>query len=145
MSAKRLRLYHRLQLAAHRAQRAADAEVMAAGRITTAQAAVLAVIRRSAPISQRAVAGQLGLSEAAVATMTTRLMRLGMLKRSADPADARAWRLQLSAAGEQALERIEPAFRRINMALEAALGSKLEAFAAALDSVTKSFAEPEGG
>lgn len=143
MSAKRLRLYHRLQLAAHRAQRAADAAVMDAGGITTAQAAVLAVIQRSAPISQRAVAGQLGLSEAAVATMTTRLLRLGMLKRSADPADARAWRLELSAAGQQALERIEPAFRRINLALEIALGSKLEAFATALDGIAKTFTEPE--
>ncbi|MBL8542715.1 MAG: winged helix DNA-binding protein [Hyphomonadaceae bacterium] len=143
MSAKRLRLYHRLQLAALRAQRAADAEVMAAGGITTAQAAVLAVIQRSAPTSQRAVAGQLGLSEAAVATMTTRLLRLGMLKRTPDPADARAWRLQLSAAGEQALARIEPAFRRINTALEAALGNKLEEFATALESIAKTFNEHE--
>lgn len=140
MSAKRLRLYHRLQLAAHRAQKAADAAVLAAGGVTTAQAAVLAVVKRSAPVTQRGVASQLGLSEAAVATMTTRLLRDRLLKRSVDPDDGRAWRLQLSAEGDQALARIEPAFRRINRGLEQALGDELDAFAAALERVATRFA-----
>src|SRR5690606_11084612 len=106
MSAKRLRLYHWLQLAAHRAQKAADAEVMAARGVTTAQAAVLAVVKRSAPVTQRGVAAQLGLSEAAVATMTTRLLCQGLLIRKADPEHARAWRLALSADGANALVQI---------------------------------------
>ncbi len=143
MSAKKLRLYHRLQLAAHRVQKAADAAVLGAGRITTAQAAALAVIQRSAPISQRAVAAQLGLSEAAVATMTARLLRDGLLTRRPDPEDARAWRLSLSAEGSEAVRRIEPAFRKINAALEQALGEDLLSFCEQLERVATRFSPPQ--
>ncbi len=139
MSAKRLRLYHKLQLAAHRAQKAADAAVLAAADVTTAQAAVLAVVKRSAPITQRGVASQLGLSEAAVATMTARLLAQRLLVRKAAPEDARAWRLELSADGAAALDRVEPAFRRINRLLEQAVSDDLEGFATALEHIGAQF------
>lgn len=140
MSARRLRLYHRLQLATHRVQKAADAEILGAGGVSTAQAAVLAVVQRAQSLSQRALAEQLGLSEAAVATMAARLIRLNLLVRSPNPDDARAWRLALSAKGAHVLKRIEPAFRSINAALEQALGDDLENFVQTLDRVARRFA-----
>ena len=61
MSASKSRLYHRLQLAAHRVQKSADRALLAAAEITTAQAAVLTLVARGA-ITQREVATQLGRS-----------------------------------------------------------------------------------
>ena len=68
MSASKSRLYHRLQLAAHRLQKSADRAVLAAAEITTAQAAVLMLVAGGAN-SQREVATQLGLNESAVTAM----------------------------------------------------------------------------
>ncbi len=120
-TAQKTRLYHRLQIAAHRAQKAADRKVLEAADITTAQAAVLAVVAANEPVAQRVVADQLGLNESAVTTMVGRLMKLALLHRERDETDARAWRLSLSSDGRQALKRIEKPFRTINETLETAL------------------------
>lgn len=122
MSASKTRLYHRLQLAAHRVQKSADRAVLRAAKITTAQAAVLSVVvAADQPVTQRVVADQLGLNESAVTAMTNRLLRMNLLERERDDADARAWRLRLSEQGRAALKRIEQPFRRINQKLESAL------------------------
>ena len=122
MSASKTRLYHRLQLAAHRVQKSADRAVLRAAKITTAQAAVLSVVvAADQPVTQRVVADQLGLNESAVTAMTNRLLRLNLLERERDDADARAWRLRLSEQGHAALTRIEKPFRRVNQRLESVL------------------------
>lgn len=122
MSASKTRLYHRLQLAAHRVQKSADRTVLRAAKITTAQAAVLSVVVAAGqPVTQRVVADQLGLNESAVTAMTNWLLRMNLLERERDDADARAWRLRLSEQGRAALKRIEQPFRRINQKLESAL------------------------
>ncbi len=122
MSASKTRLYHRLQLAAHRVQKSADRAVLRAAKITTAQAAVLSVVvAADQPVTQRVVADQLGLNESAVTAMTNRLLRMDLLERERDDADARAWRLRLSEQGRAALKRIEQPFRRINQKLESVL------------------------
>ena len=120
MSASKSRLYHRLQLAAHRLQKSADRAVLAAAEITTAQAAVLMLVAGGAA-SQREVATQLGLNESAVTAMARRLLDMGLLERARDEADARAWQLRLSEDGRTALKRIELPFRRINQTIETAL------------------------
>jgi MarR family transcriptional regulator, organic hydroperoxide resistance regulator len=121
-SASKTRLYHRLQLAAHRVQKSADRAVLRAAKITTAQAAVLSVVVASErPVTQRVVADALGLNQSAVTAMTNRLLRMKLLERERDDADGRAWRLRLSEAGRAALRRIEQPFRRVNQTLEAAL------------------------
>ncbi len=124
MTAQKTRLYHRLQVAAHRIQKAADRAVIAAAEVTTAQAAVLAVIARSEPTSQRLVANQLGLNESAVTAMCARLIEKGLLDRTPDPSDTRAWSLSLSAKGRAALKRLERPFRGINDTIEATLSER---------------------
>jgi len=118
--ASKSRLYHRLQLAAHRVQKSADRALLAAAEITTAQAAVLTLVARGA-VSQREVAMQLGLNESALTAMAQRLLGMGLLERVRDEADARAWQLRLSGDGRAALKRIDQPFKGINQTIEAAL------------------------
>lgn len=118
--ASKSRLYHRLQLAAHRVQKSADRALLAAAEITTAQAAVLTLVARGA-VSQREVAMQLGLNESALTAMAQRLLGMGLLERVRDEADARAWQLRLSGDGRAALKRIDQPFRGINQTIETAL------------------------
>lgn len=140
MTAHRTRLYHRLQLAAHRVQKAADRAVMEAAGVTTAQAAVLTVTAAAEPVTQRVVADQLGLNESALTQMTARLMKLGLLARTRDKDDARAWLLSLTAEGRTALARIRAPFTRINTAMDKALGDEeAERLAEALTRIAKTF------
>jgi DNA-binding MarR family transcriptional regulator len=118
--ASKSRLYHRLQLAAHRVQKSADRALLAAAEITTAQAAVLTLVARGA-VSQREVAMQLGLNESALTAMAQRLLGMGLLERVRDEADARAWQLRLSGDGRAALKRIDQPFKGINQTIETAL------------------------
>src|SRR5579872_3331018 len=120
MSASKSRLYHRLQLAAHRLQKSADRAVLAAAEITTAQAAVLRMVARGAS-TQREVATLLGVNESALTAMTARLRRMGLLERVRDKKDARAWQLRLSEDGRAALRRIDQPFKRINQTIETVL------------------------
>ena len=124
MSAQKARLYHRLQIAAHRVQKAADRALLEAAEVTTAQAAVLAIIAGQAPITQREIAGQLGVNESAVTAMANRLLAAGLLKRFRDAADARAWRLELTGDGRAALKRLEKPFKRVNQAMEEVLSAE---------------------
>lgn len=141
MSASKSRLYHRLQLAAHRLQKSADRALLAAAEITTAQAAVLTLVARGA-VTQREVATQLGLNESAVTAMTHRLLGMGLLERVRDEADARAWQLRLSADGRGALKRIEQPFKSINQTIETVLnGEEIAHFADYLQRIASAFDE----
>ena len=124
MSAQKARLYHRLQIAAHRVQKAADRALLEAAEVTTAQAAVLAIVAAQAPITQREIARQLGVNESAVTAMANRLLAAGLLKRFRDAADARAWRLELTGDGRAALKRLEKPFKRVNQAMEEVLSAE---------------------
>lgn len=118
-TASRLRLYHKLQTAAHRLQTEADRAVQQAAGVTTAQSAVLALVARArGGATQRAVATQLGLHESAITAMTSRLTGLGLVERTRDPDDARAWRLRLTDDGEGALRRITRPFGVVNARIE---------------------------
>jgi DNA-binding MarR family transcriptional regulator len=122
MSASKLRVYHRLQLAAHRVQKAADRALMDAAALTTAQAAVLSVVAaEGGRATQREVARQLGINESAVTAMAARLVAMGLVDRSRDEADARTWRLALSETGRGALGRIEKPFGGVNRKIEEVL------------------------
>jgi MarR family transcriptional regulator, organic hydroperoxide resistance regulator len=139
--ASKSRLYHRLQLAAHRVQKSADRALLAAAEITTAQAAVLTLVARGA-VTQREVATQLGLNESAVTAMAQRLLGMGLLERVRDEADARAWQLRLSGAGRAALKRIEQPFKGINQTIETALsGEEITHLADYLQRIESAFDE----
>jgi MarR family transcriptional regulator, organic hydroperoxide resistance regulator len=124
MSSSKLRVYHKLQLAAHRVQKSADRALLATAKVNTAQAAVLAVVAAEGTITQREVARQLGINESAMTSMVGRLQRMGLLRRDRDDADVRAWRLSLSESGRGTLKRVEPPFRRINQTIEEVLATE---------------------
>ena len=145
MTAARLRLYARLQSAAHLVKKAADRALLDAAGVTTAQAAVLAVVagesaKGAQGPTQKTVAASLGLNESAVTAMANRLIALGYLAREKDPQDRRAWRLALTADGEAAIERIKEPFGEINAEMEGALGAEdLETFAEGLSQLGEAF------
>jgi DNA-binding MarR family transcriptional regulator len=143
MSASKHRVYHKLQVASHRLQKAADRACIAAAGITTAQAAVLSIVATEGSASQRSVARKLGLNESAMTAMTTRLRHLGLLDRLPDAEDSRAWSLRLTADGRAALKRIEQPFRQINQKIEKALDAdEIAALADYVKRISDAFEEP---
>ena len=119
MSASKSRLYHRLQLAAHRLQKSADRAVWQPPKRDRAGSRVTLVA--GGAVSQREVATQLGLNESAVTAMARRLLGMGLLERARDATDARAWQLRLSDDGRAALKRVDLPFRRINQTIKSVL------------------------
>ncbi|MFC3226004.1 MarR family winged helix-turn-helix transcriptional regulator [Marinibaculum pumilum] len=140
MTARELRLYHRLQRAAHDLKKAADRRVVEAADLTTAQAAVLAVVMDGEPASQRGVAEALGLNESAVTAMVGRLLTAGYLVRTRSAADQRAWELRLSPAGREVLARIETPFAGVNRRIEEVLSKEeMQSLADCLDRLSDAF------
>src|SRR5262245_60434204 len=88
MNASKLRLYHRLQIAAHSIRKAADRTVLDAAGITVAQAAVLTIAASGPNVAQRDVAKALRLNESAVTAMVSRLLKLGLLERTLNESDS---------------------------------------------------------
>ena len=120
-NAHRTRLYHRLQAAARVAQRAADQELLASAGVTTAQAAVLAVVSTAGRATQRDVARSLGVNESAVTQLVSRLLKLGLISRRRSGTDARTWALALTDRGRSAVTRLTDAFAVVNAALDEAV------------------------
>lgn len=118
MSARKLRLFHRLQLAAHHIQKSADKEIKTAVDLTTSQAAVLSVLSNEEGHTQRDIAKALGQNESAVTAMVNRLLKAGYLNRKRNPADTRAWNLQLTSNGRAALKATQKPFSTINQIIE---------------------------
>lgn len=136
MSAGDHRLYHLLQLAAHRLRTHADREGMLAGGVTAAQAGALFVIAAQPGITQRGVARALGQQESALTAMVARLAQAGFIDAGVDPSDRRARTLTLTARGQAALDAMRAALDRLNARLDAAVGqSDLEAAVRALRAI----------
>ena len=142
MSASRLHIYHRLQLAAHRIQKSADRALLGAAEVTAAQAAVLAITASAGELTQRDVARRLGINESAVTAMVSRLMSMGLLERARDDADARAWQLRTTREGEAVLKRSAHSFAKVNARIEAVLDEReLEQLARSLKRIAEAFTE----
>lgn len=124
MKASELRLYHRLQVAAHRLRKTADRLLIDDAGLTTAQAAVLAIAARGTPVTQRDVAELLSLNESAVTAMVSRLIALGMLRRTRSATDGRAWLLSLSEQGRAARRKAQQSFANVNARIEASLSTR---------------------
>ena len=140
MTARELRLYHRLQRAAHDLKKAADRKVAEVSDLTTAQAAVLAVVREGEPATQRGVAEALGLNESAVTAMVGRLLSGGHLMRERSPTDQRAWQLRLSPEGRRLLAGIEAPFAVINRRMDEVFSEdELERLADSLERLSQAF------
>jgi DNA-binding MarR family transcriptional regulator len=142
MNASKLRLYHRLQIAAHMIRKAADRAVLDTAGVTVAQAAVLTIAASGPNVTQRDVAGALRLNESAVTAMVSRLLKLGLLERTASKSDSRAWRLHLTDSGEAALQASRKSFASINACIESRLSEiEIEQLAALLDRIADAFEE----
>jgi DNA-binding MarR family transcriptional regulator len=120
MSAKDQRLFFLLQTAAHRLKLVADAAMLDAGGLTTAQAAVMAIICGEEQVSQRQIASRLGQRESAVGAMAERLIKAGYITRTRSETDKRAWILEPTTAGRQALAAMGTAFAPVNALLDEA-------------------------
>lgn len=140
MTARRLRLYSKLQTAAHRVKKAADKKLMNAAGITTAQAAALAVIATHGRATQKQVAQALSLNESAVTATVSRLRKLGLIERSRRAGDGRMWHLSLTDKGKTAFQAVEVPFDDINATIDSLLGKDaLEDFALALKLLSDEF------
>lgn len=140
MSAKHLRLHHRLQMAAQTIKKAADHHLLQTTGISTAQAAVLAIISEQDRASQRYLAQTLNLNESAVTAMVERLMKQGLLSRQRSTDDGRVWQLALSDLGRQRVRQANSAFSLINRQIESVLTpEQIEGMAEGLDALVESF------
>lgn len=143
MSISDERIYHLLQLAAHRMRIYADEQCVAAAGVTTAQAAALHVIAGEPGITQRGVALALKQRESAMTAMVRRLCEAGLLERQESESDSRAWALFLTDQGKAALADMRGPLDQINQRLGAAIGdSDARLFATILRSLA---AGPVGG
>ena len=139
-SARGLRLYHRLQVAAHQIKKRADRRLLERPGLTTAQVALLAVVEARGSLTQRAAAAELGLVESAVTALVGRLVDQGLLARRRDPEDGRAWALRPTTPGRRALERASSSFEDVNGRIEDALTAAERAqLAAMLDRLSTAF------
>ncbi len=141
--AREVRLYHRLQVAAHAVAKSSDRRMVDVVGLSTSQVAVLTVISVGTRVTQREVAAALGVNESAVTTMVRRLERLRCLTRDRDDTDGRAIVLTLTRDGRGVLERSRNAFALINESIERALsGDEIAAAASALGELTDAFDGP---
>jgi len=119
MSAAKHRIYFLLQRTAHRLKTEADASLTEACGLTTAQAAALSIIASDGPVTQKHVARALAQRESAITAMASRLIKAGYISRTQSETDARAWELNATTSGREALGETRTAFRRINRAIDA--------------------------
>lgn len=140
MSASKLKLYWRLQLAAHFLQKRADRDLLENGKVTTAQLGVLAVIGNGKNVTQKDVAIALGLNESAITAMVKRLMGFGYVERHKSEHDGRAKLLNLTETGRAIHQNTNPPFRKINARIESVLSeAEIENLAENLDKLTEAF------
>ncbi|WP_417465075.1 MarR family winged helix-turn-helix transcriptional regulator [Kordiimonas sp.] len=140
MSANKHRLYLRLQLAAHQLKKHADRALLDSASITTAQAAVLSILKNEGQASQRTIADALGQNESAVTAMVKRLLKLGYVERNRSDLDGRAWVLTLTEGGKMALEQVSEPFLDVNTILDEVLDSGEAAkLADYLDRISRAF------
>lgn len=121
MSASEQRLYFLLQTTAHRFKKKADAACVEAAGLTTAQAAVLAIINDQGPVSQNQVAAQLSHRESAMTKMTARLEKAGYISKTKSKDDARAWALESTKDGRDVLRKVRAPFKEINAVFDQTL------------------------
>ncbi len=116
--ASQSRLYFLLQRTAHALKVRADTDLKDASGLTTAQIAALNLIKERAPVAQNVIARELRQKESAITAMVKRLETHGLIKKKKSADDDRAWALEPTKKGIQALEAATPAFLEINALLD---------------------------
>lgn len=140
ITARTARIYHWLQIAAHRARVVSDRNLASAVGLSTAQVAVLSVLLANNSASQVEVARELKLREAAITPMVARLLGKELIVRQRDESDRRSWRLSLTDAGKAVLQAAQQPFARINRIVDSALSDdEIDRFAFLLAKVVEAF------
>jgi len=75
--------------------------------VTVAQAATLETLHSVGPLRQGDLCRRLGVTASTLTRNLERLLDQGLVVRTADPEDARAWRVGLTAAGRRQAARLE--------------------------------------
>lgn len=108
----------------HRACQVADGifhEEAGATGLTTRQFAVLTAVAHNRDISQTGLVQVTGIDRSTVAEIVKRLLKRSLIKRRRTRLDARAYAVRLTEEGEALLRSAEPAARRAETRLVAAL------------------------
>jgi DNA-binding MarR family transcriptional regulator len=71
------------------------------------QARVLMALEREGELIQARLAGGLGIAPPTLSIMLKKLLEQGLVKRAADAADVRAYRISLTPKGRQAVKRVQ--------------------------------------
>lgn len=130
LSARKLRIFHKLQIAAHHLQKKADREIATVSELTTAQVAVLWILSKAENQTQKDVAVALGFNESALTAMIGRLVRLGYAEKKRGEKDRRAWAINLTTHGRKELSLTSTPFKSVNTTIEDEFTSEeLETFA----------------
>lgn len=136
LSASKTRIYFQLQRAAHRLKVEADSVLAEAGGLTTAQAAIMSIIAKDGPVAQKYIAEKLSQRESAITAMAARLLKAGYITKIRSQADARAWELEVTDAGCQALDGIQKQFAKLNAKLDDKIDhSEMQRLASSLDKI----------
>ena len=122
MSEPDQRLFFLLQRAAHRLRVDADRRCLAMAGVTTAQLGALFAVAGQPGITQRQLAGVLGVRESGVTPLVGRLTAAGLLARRPHPSEHRAIVLELTDEGAAALRDAQVEIDRFNAELRALLG-----------------------
>lgn len=84
---------------------------------------MMSLARAETPeLTATALAGRLGVSMPFIVTETAKLVTLGLLKRRKNPADARSFLIELTAAGRQRVRDAAPFVRDVNDRLFGQIG-----------------------
>lgn len=110
----------------HRAGQCADeifATHMGESSLTPRQYAVLKAVAGSKEPSQTVLVNETGIDRSTLADIVRRLVERGMLSRQRAKHDARAYVVKLTASGNSAIKKAEPAARKTDERLLSALSA----------------------
>ncbi len=124
MTARKLRFYSRLQIAAHVLKKSSDRRLLEVAGVTTAQMSALALIASEETTTQTRLATELGLNDSAITAMVRRLIDLEMVARVRDDKDGRAWLLKLTKTGAEAVQKTDMITDETSARVDALLGEK---------------------
>jgi DNA-binding MarR family transcriptional regulator len=128
----------------HRLHRLVD-EAMSSAGVSLSRAKVLNELAQHGPMNQAALAARLGFAPRSVTDTVDGLEREGLAARSVDPADRRAWIVEMTEAGSTALAHAlsvkKKAMNHIFGVLDATGRAE---FAALLSSIRDRLDEPSG-
>ncbi|MFT4266702.1 MAG: MarR family transcriptional regulator [Xenophilus sp.] len=128
----RQRFGMRFVVLARQWRRALDTQLAALG-LTDAGWPPLVYLAQAGGLTQRELAGRIGIDGSSLVRLLDQHVRAGWVERREDPGDRRAWRLHLTREGQGMVRRIRSVLDRVEAGMlagldDAQLQAMLEAF-----------------